>query len=51
MSADFSHLWLIGDRVACMGCDSVAYEVEFVGPNEPLCPDCRKQLGYEEGAA
>ena len=51
MTADFSHIWLQGDRIACMECDSIAYEVEFVGPNYPLCPDCRKQLEHDEEVA
>ena len=46
----FSHIWLLGDRVVCMGCDYVSGEVEFVGPDYPLCADCRRELGYE-GAA
>ena len=38
------HLWLHGDRIACLGCGALAEDVEFVTDDRPLCGDCRATL-------
>ena len=46
----FVHLWLRGDRVACLAYGHLAEVVEFLEDGRPLCGDCRiKLLGDEEG--
>ena len=40
----FAHIWLRGDRIACMSCGHVMTgDVEFVEPGWPLCGDCRAE--------
>ena len=35
------HLWLRGDRIACLSCGDLADDVEFEDEDRPLCGDCR----------
>ena len=37
----FAHIWLCGDRIACMSCGDLAGDIEFVEPGWPLCAPCR----------
>jgi hypothetical protein len=38
--AERVHLWLVGDRIACLSCGRLAGDVRFVGPGRPLCGAC-----------
>ena len=40
----YVHLWLRGDRIACLACGALAEDVEFVDEDRPLCGDCRAAL-------
>ena len=48
---EFAHIWLHGDRIACLSCGILADDIEFVKEDRPLCFECRAEVDAKEGEA